>query len=125
MALKLELKAGERLLVGDTVVVNEGGRARLSIEGDAPVLREKDLLAPEAAHSAGERLYLAVQSMYLSRRPERFLADYAGLSRAIVAARPDLRGRVEAIDALVAAGSLYKAMRAAQILIAGESLAPN
>jgi flagellar protein FlbT len=121
MALKLELKAGERLLLGDCVVVNEGGRTRLSIEGNAPVLREKDLVVPGKADSAAKRLCLALQCMYLSKRPERFLADYARVSREIVIGFPQRRGRIEAIDGLVAAGRLYKAMRAAQLLVQEEA----
>ncbi|MCX5516030.1 flagellar biosynthesis repressor FlbT [Kaistia algarum] len=117
MALKLELKAGERLHLGDCVVVNEGGRARLLIEGDWPVLRGKDVLEPERADSEAKRLYLAVQSMYLTRRPGRFIADYARLSREIVSRVPERRAQVEVVDGLVASGRFYLAMRAAQRLI--------
>lgn len=117
MPLKLELKAGERVLLGDFVVVNEGGRTRLCIEGDAPVLRERDLLMPEAASSLAERLYLAIQSMYLSRDTARYLADYQRLAREIAGGEPATRPFLDAIDHSVAAGHLYKAMRVAQRLI--------
>lgn len=117
MALKLELKAGERLRLGDCVVVNQGGRARLLIEGDAPVLRERDLAVPGSADSAAKRLYLAVQSMYLSGRPGRFRSDYLEIAREILGKAPDRRQSLDAIGDLVEAGRFYPAMRAARRLV--------
>ena len=116
MVLKLELKAGERLHLGGCVVVNQGGRAHLLIEGDAPVLREKDLVRPGRSDSLAKQLYLAVQSMYLSKQPERHQTDYARLAREILNRAPERRERMEAIGGLISAGRLYPAMRAARRL---------
>ena len=44
MGLKVELKPGERFIVGDCLVTNGNQRTRLLIEGDAPILREKDIM---------------------------------------------------------------------------------
>ncbi|HYV69662.1 MAG TPA: flagellar biosynthesis repressor FlbT [Pseudolabrys sp.] len=44
MSLKIELKSGERIIVGDCVVTNSNQRVRLLVEGNAPILREKDIL---------------------------------------------------------------------------------
>ena len=49
MALKIELKPGERIILGDCVVTNADQRTRLVIEGDAPILREKDIMTPRVA----------------------------------------------------------------------------
>ena len=54
MALKVELKPGERIILGECVVTNGDQRTRLLIEGDAPILREKDILTPEHCQHAGE-----------------------------------------------------------------------
>jgi len=121
MALKLELKAGERLRLGDCVVVNGGARATLLIEGDTPVLRETEIIEPAHADSAAKRLYLAVQSMHLSRRRGGFLTDYAFHAGEIAAASPALKPLIDTIDDLVAAGRYYKAMRAARHLIDAET----
>src|SRR5205814_1697458 len=64
MALKVELKPGERILIGDCVVTNADQRTRLLIDGSAPILREKDILTAERADSPAKRIYLAVQLMY-------------------------------------------------------------
>ena len=49
MALKVELKPGEKIILGDCVVTNADARTRLLIEGDTPVLREKDILTAAMA----------------------------------------------------------------------------
>ena len=51
MALKVELKPGERIIVGDSVITNDNQRTRLFIEGTAPILREKDILTVATANS--------------------------------------------------------------------------
>ncbi|MFZ2468782.1 MAG: flagellar biosynthesis repressor FlbT, partial [Parvibaculum sedimenti] len=37
MALKVELKPGERFILGDSVITNDDQRTRLFVEGDAPI----------------------------------------------------------------------------------------
>ena len=37
MALKVELKPGERFILGDSVITNDDQRTRLFIEGDTPI----------------------------------------------------------------------------------------
>ena len=86
MALKVELKPGERILIGDCVVTNSDQRTRLLIEGAAPILREKDIMTPERADSPAKRIYLAVQLMYTSRDPQRH-------HRALLLADPRHRAR--------------------------------
>jgi len=69
MALKVELKPGERIILGDCVITNDDQRTRLLIEGHVPVLREKDILTPQTADTPAKRIYLAVQLMYVSKEP--------------------------------------------------------
>ena len=53
MALKVELKPHERIIIGACVITNTDQRARLLIDGDnIPILREKDILTPETARAA-------------------------------------------------------------------------
>ena len=40
MALKIELKPGERFILGNAVITNDDQRTRLFVEGSAPILRE-------------------------------------------------------------------------------------
>ena len=70
MALKVELKPGERIILGDCVVTNTDQRTKLVIEGDAPILREKDILTRKTADTPAKRIYLAIQLMYTSKDPQ-------------------------------------------------------
>ena len=88
MALKVELKAGERLIVGDCIITNTDQRARLLIDGDTPILREKDIFTPETANTPAKRISRAVQLMYLSKTPVDHHETYYQLIRDIVQAAP-------------------------------------
>src|SRR5436309_1961665 len=60
MALKVELKPHERIIIGACVITNTDQRARLLIDGDnIPILREKDILTPETADTPAKRVDIA------------------------------------------------------------------
>ena len=88
MGLKVELKPGERFILGDCLVTNGDQRTRLLIEGHAPILREKDIMTPDRADTPAKRIYLAVQLMYTSRDPRTHHEVYFTLMRDIVQAAP-------------------------------------
>ena len=120
MALKVELKAGERLIVGDCLITNTEQRARLLIEGETPILRERDILTPETANTPAKRIYLAVQLMYLSRNPRDHHEVYFDLMRDIVQAAPSTWPYIENINNHILTGEMYKALKHARKLIAYE-----
>ena len=88
MALKVELKPHERIIIGESLVTNGDQRTTLLIDGEAPILREKDVLTPDTADTPARRIYLTVQLMYLEKAPERFHTMYAELTQDIVRAAP-------------------------------------
>jgi flagellar biosynthesis repressor protein FlbT len=120
MALKVELKAGERLIVGDCLITNTEQRARLLIDGDTPILREKDILTPETANTPAKRIYLAVQLMYLARNPRDHHEIYFELMRDITNAAPSTWPYIENINNHILTGEMYKALKHARKLIAYE-----
>jgi len=71
MPLRIELKPFERIVIGESVIVNSGTRTCFLIEGEAPVLREKETVTAETANTPAKRLYLCVQMMYLRQVPDR------------------------------------------------------
>jgi len=117
MALKVELKPGEKLLVGDCIITNSDQRTRLFISGNAPILREKDILTSESANTPAKRIYLAVQLMYIDEQMEAAKENYVQLSNEFVAAVPSSTPIVDQINNEILTGSLYKALKAAQRLI--------
>jgi flagellar protein FlbT len=117
MSLRIELKPGERILIGESVLVNGDQRATFLIEGQAPILREKDILTPEQADTPARRIYLAVQLMYTSRDPRAHHDVYFSLVRDIVQAAPSTFPYVETINNRILTGDLYKALKEARNLI--------
>jgi flagellar biosynthesis repressor protein FlbT len=120
MGLKVELKPGERFILGDCIVTNGDQRTRLLIEGQAPILREKDIMTPEQADSPAKRIYFVVQLMYTSRDPIAHHETYFTLMRELVQAVPSTWPHIEAISNHIMAGEMYKALKNAKALIAYE-----
>src|SRR5690349_10675168 len=117
MALRIEPRPGERILIGESVLINSDQRATFLIEGQAPILREKDILTPEQADTPAKRIYLAVQLMYTSRDPRAHHDVYFALVRDIVQAAPSAFPYVETINNRILPGDLYKALKEARNLI--------
>jgi flagellar biosynthesis repressor protein FlbT len=120
MALRIELKPGERILIGESVLINSDQRATFLIEGNAPILREKDIVTPEQADTPAKRIYLAVQLMYTSRDPRTHHDIYFALVRQITQAAPSTWQFIEVINNQILTGNLYKALKEAKKLIAYE-----
>jgi flagellar protein FlbT len=117
MALKVELKPGERIFIGECVITNDDQRTRLLIDGRAPVLREKDIMTVEQANTPGKRIYLAVQLMYTSSDPRTHHEVYFALIRDIVQAAPSTWPLIESINNHILSGELYKALKQSRKLI--------
>jgi flagellar biosynthesis repressor protein FlbT len=117
MSLKVELKPGERLLVGNCIITNSDQRTRLFIDGKAPILREKDILTIESADTPAKRIYFAVQLMYVGEDTETLRKDYFSLINDIVRAAPSTTPIVDAINNEILTGTLYKALKVAKKLI--------
>ena len=117
MALKVELKPGEKIIIGDCVVTNHDQRTRLMIDGQAPILREKDILTPQRADTPAKRIYLAIQLMYTSKEPRDYHELYFSLVRDITGAAPSVWPHIETINNHILTGEMYKALKDAKKLI--------
>jgi flagellar protein FlbT len=120
MALKVELKPSERIIVGNAVIRNGEQRARFFIEGDAPILREKDILTPTTAETPAKKIYLAVQLMYLQDDLSAHNKIYFPLVRDFLSAAPSAMPLIAEINNRILSGDLYKALRSAKKLVAYE-----
>jgi len=117
MALKVELKPGERILIGDSVITNGEQRTRFLVTGSAPILRERDIMTAERADTPAKRIYLAVQLMYIGRNPAEQHGVYFALMKDIVEAAPSAWRHVSDINNQILTGDLYKALKSARQLI--------
>jgi flagellar protein FlbT len=121
MALKVELKPHERIIIGNCVITNTDQRARLLIDGDKiPILREKDIMTPETANTPAKLVYLAVQLMYIAPDPQVNHGTYFSLVRDIVTAAPSAWPVIEEINNCILNGDMYQALKEAKKLVAYE-----
>jgi flagellar protein FlbT len=120
VGLKIELKPGERVMLGDCVITNDDQRTRLFVEGTAPILREKDIMSESRANTPAKRIYLAVQLMYTSKNPTAYHELYFALVRDITLAAPSMWPLIESINNQILTGDLYKALKEVKKLIAYE-----
>jgi flagellar protein FlbT len=120
MALKVELKPGERILIGESVITNGAQRARFLIDGHSAVLREKDIITAEQATSPAKRIYFAVLLMYTARDPKQHHETYFSLVRDFLLAAPSARPQIEIINNQILTGDMYKALKSAKRLISYE-----
>jgi flagellar biosynthesis repressor protein FlbT len=121
LALKIELKPNERIILGECVVINADKRARLVIEGTVPILRQKDIMTVRRANSPAKRIYLAVQRMYTSeQRREDEHGLYLRLTQEMLEAAPGTQPFIDAINNRILTGDLYKALKETRKLIAYE-----
>ena len=121
MALRLTLKPRERAIVGGAVIRNGESHADLLIENEVPILREPDILSPSAVRTPCERIYLALQLMYVDgERRAQHQASYAALTADVLQAAPSLRPILEAIEEQVRATRIYQALKSARGLLERE-----
>lgn len=120
MALIIDLKPGERVLVGEAVITNDEQRTRLHIAGNAPILREKDVMKEEDADTPCKKIYFLIQCMYLARAPRIYFEKYFGMVREIQDAAPSATFFFLKINETILEGSYYKALKEARELLKHE-----
>ena len=120
MPLRVELKPFERIVIGETVIINSGTRTSFLIDGEAPLLREKDTVTAETANTPAKRLYFCVQMMYLKNDIPRYRNAYLGFIDDLRQAIPGSRDTIDAANNHVSSGALYKALKEIRKLMKAE-----
>lgn len=117
MALIIDLKPGEKILIGNSVITNDQQRTRLHISGEAPILREKDVMQEEEADTPCKKIYFLVQCMYLARNPRIYFDKYFALIKEIQNAAPTTTLFFMKINDMILEGAYYKALKEAKELV--------
>jgi flagellar protein FlbT len=113
MALKINLKPGERIVVNGAVLENGDRRISLLVKNRASILRQKDIMQPEEVTTPARHVYFQVMMMYLDpdSRSEHYamftqrLAEFIGA----ISSKSGLELCVR-IGEQVMSGSLYQAL---------------
>ncbi len=120
MALVIDLKPAERVIIGNALITNDDNRTRLHIEGDAPILREKDIMREEEADSPCKKIYFIIQLMYLSSDPAKLHDVYFKQLGDVQKAAPSTATFFLKINDFILNGQIYKALKESRHLIEHE-----
>lgn len=115
MSLKFRIPAGEKIIVNGAVLTNTGNKAmHFSLENDAAVMRERDILLPDAVETPLQNVYMFVQLMYIE--PDNHASHYKSFQEAAQVAflsTADVtdRGLIFEIVGLVGEKNYYTALK--------------
>jgi len=98
-------------VIGETVLINSGTRTSFLVDGEAPILREKDTVTAETANTPAKRLYYCVQMMYLKNDIPRYRASYQALIKELRDAIPGSSDLIDVVNGHISGGALYKALK--------------
>lgn len=118
MSLKFRIPAGEKIVVNGAVLTNTSNKAmHFSLENDASIMRERDILLPEDVKTPLENVYLYIQLMYID--PDSHDAHHKSFQDAaqiafLSTADNDARNRVFEIVGLVGEKNYYAALKLIQ-----------
>lgn len=121
MALKVELKPNERIVIGQAVVRNGDTRTKLFIEGNTPIMRERDIMGVDDANTPAKRIYFVLQLMYLDRDVNAYRDQFLSLIEDFMSAAPSAWRLIKPIADYVIQVDIYKAIKAAKDLIEYET----
>lgn len=117
MALKVELKPNERIVIGQAVIRNGDTRARLFIEGNTPIMRKRDIMGIDEANTPAKRIYFVLQLMYLDRDVNAYREQFLTLIEDFMTAAPSAWSLIKPIADHVIRADIYKAIKSAKDLI--------
>ncbi|GAB4197025.1 MAG: flagellar biosynthesis repressor FlbT [Thalassobaculales bacterium] len=67
MPLKINVKAGEKIVINGAVITMGEGATYLVLQNHATFLREKDIMQPEDANTPMKKIYFSLMLMYLDQ----------------------------------------------------------
>ena len=119
MALKVSLKANERIIIGGASVKNASGKtATIVIENEVPLLREKEIMAEHTANTPCKRVYFLTQLMYIDgQNIAKYHKLYWKLAQEIIQAAPSTAGLFQLISENIYSGKYYQALKEIRALI--------
>jgi flagellar protein FlbT len=118
MALKINLKPHEKLLLGSAVITNGNAKCSLYVENNVTILREKDILKEKDATSPCKRIYFVVQMMYVDQENlVEYHKLYWKLVRDVVGAAPSVLPYIDKISDSIVVGQYYQALKFSRKLI--------
>lgn len=123
MALKIELKEGEKVVVNGAVfaVRPRGKGADLLILNQAKILRAREIIKEEDVDCLEKKLYFSLQLQYLFPEDSDKAKDSApDIMEGLRDARPELAPEIDRIARFLNEGRLYNALKIAGKMVKGQ-----
>jgi flagellar protein FlbT len=119
MALKVTLKADERVLIGGAAIKNISGKtSTVLVENEVPLLREKEIMSEKDADTPCKKIYFLTQLMYVDgSNLAKYHKLYWKLAKEIIQAAPSTLGLFEIVSEHVYNGRYYQALKEIRKLI--------
>lgn len=117
MALRVDLKPHERIIVGGVSIRNGDRRAALTFETQAKFLREKDILTESEAKTSCERMYVLLEAIYLTDNPFELENEFVVQANVLMAAAPSMTPYLADIFDKFSRGEYYASLKSGQELI--------
>jgi len=122
MPLKLDFKAGEKLVINGAVVENVGGNAKLLVHNESAIIREKEILSQAESNTPAARVYFALQCAYMfPRHEDEYVKTFNDFLDDYIVAAPSAKEIGDEIRQLVEEAKLYRALKTTQKLIRHEA----
>lgn len=126
MALKISLKAGEKIIINGAVIVNGGDRSQFVLQNRANIMREKDIITEGQADSPAKRIYFTIQLMHLFPDHERdHQENFNSFLQQFAQAAPSSTPLLLEIGQKMIAGDSYGALKKCRNLIRYEQEVMN
>lgn len=121
MPLKLDFKAGDKMIINGAVIENIGHNASLLIHNEAAILREKEILSEAETATPAARVYFALQCAYMfPERKDHYISVFKQFLEDYVTAAPSSKELGDKILAQVENKKYYNALKLVQKLIGHE-----
>lgn len=117
MALRIDLKPYERIIISGVSIRNGDRKASLTFETQAKFLRERDILTESAAVTACQRLYVLLEAIYLTDNPSELENEFVIQANVLMAAAPSMAPYLATIFDKFSNGEYYAALKSGQDLM--------
>ncbi|CAO4173536.1 flagellar biosynthesis repressor FlbT [Methylorubrum populi] len=120
MALRIELKPQERLIINGALIRNGDRRSVFVIENQCKFLRESEIISETEADTAAKRLCVTLQFIYLADNPAEAEDLFVRQASEILEAVPSTAPYILAIQDELSARQYHRAIKRGRELIAYE-----
>ena len=120
MALRIELKPQERLIINGALIRNGDRRSVFVIENQCKFLRESEIIFETEADTAAKRLCVTLQLIYLADNPLEADDLFVRQANQMLEAAPSMAPYILAIQDELAARQFHRAIKRGRDLIAYE-----